>query len=699
MRLHRLAVIAVALVLAHAGALLVLPEGAERRLVSDLLQAVAGALALAACVGAARRSGAYARLFWGTTAAAFAIWTVAGVWWMLDEWVHGPRAYVLGGVGLLYGVWFAPIGFVLLLPDDRDPPRGRWLQVLDFLQVTLLFATAYLWATQVRVPGEAPEITSLRLQSDIYTWRDVLGGVLLTARAALTTSRRQRRLFGTLAAFFVLYAVLGVVEAEARLRLGVVSGSIFDLCFSVSLAVAVILIARWSEKGIEARLPAPRLRDFAALQLTPAIIPILVAWMSAQVAPFRLGAALAVIAGTFVLYSLRILVSQWDQRRAELTAQQSETRLRMLFDTSRDAILHLDLDGVLVYASRAAYALFGWLAEDVMGQRLLPRLCPVARGELERVLAGLRSGGDVPARLIGAVWARDDGSTVPVELQCAALREHGARASGLLVVLRDVTERQTLEEQLRHSQRMESIGLLAGGVAHDYNNQLTAIRASAALALDTLPPDAPAREDLLTILDASDRSAALTRQLLAFARRQRQQLSPVPLVEVVERMRPMLRAATRADVELEYEIDAAVPPVLADATQLEQVVLNLVVNARDAMPRGGTVRIKLGPAELARPLVRDYASVPAGRYVRLAVSDGGTGMSEAVRARIFEPFFTTKKTGKGTGLGLAVVYGIVKQSGGFVFVDSAPGAGSSFQVLLPVWSGEQPPDAQSNSCT
>jgi hypothetical protein len=242
-------------------------------------------------------------------------------------------------------------------------------------------------------------------------------------------------------------------------------------------------------------------------------------------------------------------------------------------------------------------------------------------------------------------------------------------------VVLDVTERRRLEEELRQAQKMESVGRLAGGIAHDFNNLLTTILGVSEMLLAGLPPGDPLAEDLGAVRDAGRRAAGLTRQLLAFSRKQRIEVRPLQLDEIVRAFAPMLSRLIGEDVKVRLDLAIGLPRVLADPAQVEQILMNLAVNGRDAMPDGGTLTIELAS---------EPGEAPAGPYVRLSVADTGAGMTADVAARAFEPFFTTKARGKGTGLGLATVYGIVKQHGGLVSVASAPGAGARFDVLLPV---------------
>jgi two-component system, cell cycle sensor histidine kinase and response regulator CckA len=248
----------------------------------------------------------------------------------------------------------------------------------------------------------------------------------------------------------------------------------------------------------------------------------------------------------------------------------------------------------------------------------------------------------------------------------------------------DVTERRALEAQLRQSQRMEAIGLLAGGIAHDFNNLLTAIGGYTDMVLGTLDGTDTRREDLNEVAKAAQRAAALTRHLLAVSRRQILQPTVLDVNGMVVDVQKLLRRTIPENIDLQLELSPVLGSVRADRGQLEQVLLNLAINAGDAMPRGGHLRLATETVDVDEALAHRHLPMPAGRYVRLTVSDTGIGMTEKTQAHIFEPFFTTKERGKGTGFGLATVYGIVKQSDGFIWVESHVGRGTKFEVYLPV---------------
>ncbi len=284
---------------------------------------------------------------------------------------------------------------------------------------------------------------------------------------------------------------------------------------------------------------------------------------------------------------------------------------------------------------------------------------------------------------VEATWKRKDGRFLTMQLNVRVARDAAGRVEYYETFVRDLTEQRRLQQQLVQSQKMEAVGRLAGGIAHDFNNLLTVITSYSDLLLEDLAPTDPKRQDLEQVRHAADGAAALTRQLLAFSRQQVLAPRVVNLSAVVQGVEKMLRRVIGEDVDLVTALDSNVGAVKADVGQLEQVLMNLAVNARDAMPTGGQLTLETANVEHDPDYAREQEARPQRRFVMLAVTDTGIGMDEATKARIFEPFFTTKEPGKGTGLGLATVYGIVRQSGGFIWVYSEVGRGTTFKIYLP----------------
>ena len=367
-----------------------------------------------------------------------------------------------------------------------------------------------------------------------------------------------------------------------------------------------------------------------------------------------------------------------------------------VLDCAFDAIVTMDLDGAIVDMNAAAERMFGYLREEAVGRELAALIIPDEfREEHRRALARQPAAApsDGESRIIGRRLElealRVDHSRFPIELSVSRIDSAGG--TFFTAWIRDLTERRQAEEalrlseaQLRQAQKMEAVGRLAGGVAHDFNNVLTAIFGYADLVLDSFDLTDPRRVDIEEIKRAANRAAALTRQLLAFSRKQVMQPRRVNLNEIITSLETLLLKLIGQEIVLDIETAPALWDVKADPGQIEQVIMNLAVNARDAMPDGGTLTIATANEDLAPDDAAALVGIEPGRFVRLTVTDTGAGIPPPIRAHIFEPFFTTKEQGKGTGLGLATVYGIVKQSGGWVYLDETPDApGASFRIFLP----------------
>jgi len=378
------------------------------------------------------------------------------------------------------------------------------------------------------------------------------------------------------------------------------------------------------------------------------------------------------------------------RKAAESALAESERRFRTVLEAGPNAVVAIDARGRIVYVNLQVAATFGYGPDEVLGkpiELLLPE-----RVALRHV--GHRDGfvAHPVARPMGIgldlAGRRRNGSEFPVEISLAPVET----ADGLQVfaTVVDITARKGAENQLLQAQKLESIGRLAGGIAHDFNNMLFAIHGYGELLAQDLAPDARADFDadralrnVDAISQAAERATALTAQLLAFSRQQVVTSKVLDMNAAVTKIEPMVQPLIGEDVRLILKLDPAAGHVRADSGQIDQIVVNLVVNARDAMPDGGTVTIETGNVTFDEPYAIEYFNVTPGNYVLLAVSDTGVGMDSTTREHIFEPFFTTKDVGKGTGLGLATIYGIVRQAGGHIWLYSEPGHGSAFKLYFP----------------
>ena len=374
------------------------------------------------------------------------------------------------------------------------------------------------------------------------------------------------------------------------------------------------------------------------------------------------------------------------RKNAEEALRRSEADFRSVVENAPYGIYRASMTGQLLQVNPALQKMLGYdSADDLLRQDLSANVFQHV-GEYQRLMELLARTNDI--KDLEMDWKRKDGD--PITVRCSGRRIQGENGTPgyLEVFAEDVTEKRGLERQLRMAQKMEAIGRLSGGIAHDFNNLLGVIIGYSRVLKKAIGSDATLSEHASEIEKAGQRAASLTRQLLAFSRQQ--VLSPVvlDLNLLVSDMAKMLTRVLGEDIEVGFLLDEGLEKLKADQSQVEQIIMNLAVNARDAMPNGGRLEIRTANMHFDRPYTRTHPGSKVGDYVALVVTDTGTGMDPETLAHIFEPFFTTKEQGKGTGLGLATVYGVVKQSNGYIWVDSALGQGSSFQIYLPRYEGE-----------
>ena len=371
-----------------------------------------------------------------------------------------------------------------------------------------------------------------------------------------------------------------------------------------------------------------------------------------------------------------------DRRRNEEALRESEERFRATFEQAAVGILHVGLHGEFLRVNQRLCDLLGYSRQELRHKKFQEIIhaddVDLGVAETQKILAG-----EIQSYSLEKRYVKKSGETVWANLTTALRRDEAGEPLYFISVMEDISGRKRLEQQFLQAQKMEAFGRLAGGVAHDFNNLLTVISGYNSLMLDDLAPTDPRREFVEEVAKASDRASALTNQLLAFSRQQVLQSKVFDPNSVLENLEKMLRRIIGEDVQFVTELEPQLGHVRADISQIENVLVNLSVNARDAMPHGGTLTIRTSRFTATARDEERNPEMRAGDYICLSITDTGTGMSEEIKTHIFEPFFTTKEVGQGTGLGLATCYGIVSQSGGHITVESELGRGTTFKVFLP----------------
>jgi PAS domain S-box-containing protein len=397
--------------------------------------------------------------------------------------------------------------------------------------------------------------------------------------------------------------------------------------------------------------------------------------------------------GAFVLSAIRDISDRKriaeELRRAneELHRRTTEqlgeyrSRLASIIDSSEDAILSKDLSGTITSWNKGAERIYGYAPEEVVGKNMSLLIPSDRPDEVPEILRKIARGEGIEHH--ESVRVTKDGRRLDVSISVSPLSDAAGEIVGASVIARDITAPKRAEGQLRQAQKMEAIGRLAGGVAHDFNNILGIINACTEFLRERIDPAAEPSLYVDNIKKAVERGTSLTKQMLAFSRKSAIQPRLLDLNERLREISKLLRPLLGDDVEILIVPRSTSAVIEADPGQLDQIVVNLAVNARDAMPRGGKFILETGAVKFDQAFAEQQQAMAAGKYIMLAVSDTGSGMDQATMARIFEPFFTTKEAGKGTGLGLATVYGIVKQSAGHIMVYSEPGQGTTFKIYLP----------------
>jgi PAS domain S-box-containing protein len=581
----------------------------------------------------------------------------------------------------LYLLYFPLVALGALALPQAPRRRYNWLRVSLDTAVTLGGAGVLIWFLVNLHPPGAPGI---QVGAYAYPLAALFG--LVSVNAALTRGLP----IPTRLAFLLLVGGLSLSMVSDFVYQLLIAAGYTGYNWSVPASVATnlaVLWGAWRYQTDPIRTPRQMMRQGALFSPLPILVvtgvALMLLWVSGRGVTGVVEPLLVSLVILNLLLILREVLALVDTARtlADEAARESRTRYEAFVRHSSDLVLAVDPSHRVIYASPASTAALGIEADQLIGRDVLELLHPEdttqATAFLDDLLLTPGGSSTVPWQLrhAGGGWRR-------FEIAGSNLVQEPA-VQGIVLNARDVSEREVLEERLRQAQKMEAVGRLAGGVAHDFNNLLTAVLAGSELALAEIEEGHPAREDLEEIRKAAVRGAALTHRLLAFSRREAPTPQVLRLGDVVASATRMLERLIGERIRLTTAIDPLAGHTRVDPSDVEQALLNLAANARDAMPEGGTLTLAVRDEDLAEPMTSPFLTAPAGPYVVLEVEDTGTGMDEATRARIFEPFFSTKARGEGTGLGLAGVYGMVKRAGGGITVESLPGKGTRIRMLLP----------------
>ncbi len=679
-RLHELEVGAVAAFVAQVAVVFV-RHSELRSFSSDAIQLLCSILAIIACWQAFQRSQLYARTFWLMTFTTCVFWAAAqstSMYIFYTEQNGTGNTPLLSGT--LFFVSFLPmfLGVMLPAPSADAERRIDWERVIDTFYVSMLILALYviLVILPIAVEGnrhdpESPRLIALMMRNILLVF--AFGARMLVDRTAAMT-----RLLRPIGAAFALYAVGTYVGNQLDLQRVNPAGDLFDLAWSLPFLLITVAAVRWKPEIVPTKWTFGIL-GVALVYVTALLMPITLLALFRKVVREQIVLGMAVLMMAMVLYTVRLALMSRRQKMYVEALDSSELRYRTLFDRNMAGVFRSTMSGKLLEFNDAFARMYGYEREELM--RLPSHELYFGGAEERSRLIEFRKKN--PTEQFEVRYKKKDGSALWA-MQSISMTKTKSGEEVIEGTLLDVTARHVLEEQLRQAQKMEAVGRLAGGVAHDFNNLLTVISGYSQIQMEETAPGTALHEHAEQVFEASQRAAALTRQLLAFSRQQVLQPQVLRLNTILESMHKMLSRLIGEDIEVRTLCAPDLPSVRLDPAQIEQVILNLAINARDAMPKGGVLTLETECSELDETYTSGHPDVTPGLYVRLTVSDNGIGMDQSTVARIFEPFFTTKETGKGTGLGLATVYGVVKQSGGHITVYSEPGLGTTFRLYFPV---------------
>jgi len=698
---RKLLTVAIGVVVLHAAQSLFLGRTPLGALVANSLQITSALLAAFTCFDASRRGVGFTRLFWRVVGFSFLSWALGNLDWLYyesflnSEPPLGSMAYVLTDARSLLLI------MALILDQKEDSDSLDVASFLDFVQLAIIYALIYLAWYYV------PSLSESRIG---YVWRsaeiEIGGHVAVVALALVQVARARtkqiRQLYLMLVLFLGILALGATLEAYHQLKLGqqLSTGNWLDLTWTVPFLGIALWAAHWKPAPgffptvVKEKNVASTLLENTMFALAPLIVLLQAAELGQgwrRVSFSLLGISILCFAARLSLSELREFRSTVNANKANLKRLEAESKFRIAFEANPESItITTTEDGTYLEANAAFAATVGYEHSELIGKSALELGIWTDKEKRALMVEKLRRG----ERVTGweAMFRTKSGEERQVMLSAHPVQLEGRLC--ILSILRDVTEQRLLERKFHQAQKMEAVGRLAGGIAHDFNNLLMITSANLEL-LEASKRDVRRIDRYLQqIRTATDRGSALTKQMLAFSRQQVLSPSVLQLNTVIKDLWKMLPSLLGEDVETILSLDPELGWVCADRGQIEQVIMNLAVNARDAMPHGGRLIVEtLNVESNGNSTPGKAADAPSGPCVLLSVSDTGVGMSPAVQAQAFDPFFTTKEMGKGTGLGLATVYGIVKQSSGSISVFSEPGKGSTFKVYFPcVQKKEKPAD-------